>query len=205
MNVAAMSHIALADTIAATAAIVAFWNCDWPSPWECMSVERLAAIVTTMSLAIAPGLYFARRLHSDMTEGQRAAASLYMELRDTLQGLDTNKHQDLRVVRIQDQPVYFMSRLFNHDVYDSLGNLGKTTFIDPRIHQDTQDVFQRVKGHNIALKKIREMQESNIEPSHAHHLYHKLEESEHALLDSIPEVMRKLKEKYPISDIVKTD
>ena len=57
----------------------------------------------------------------------------------------------------------------------------------------------------MALKKIREMQESNIEPSHAHHLYHKLEESEHALLDSIPEVMHKLEEKYPISDIVETD
>lgn len=185
--------------------IVAFWNCDWPSPWECTSVERVAAIVTTMSLAIAPCLYFARRLHSDMTEGQRAAASLHMELRDTLQGLDTNKHQDLRVVRIQDQPVCFMSRLFNHGVYDSLANSNKTTFIDPRIQQGTQDVFQRVKDHNMALKKIREMQESNIEPSHAHHLYHKLEESEHALLDSIPEVMHKLEEKYPISDIVETD
>lgn len=57
----------------------------------------------------------------------------------------------------------------------------------------------------MALKKIREMQESNIEPSHAHHLYHKLEESEHALLDSMPEVMRKLEEKHPISDIVETD
>lgn len=96
-----------------------------------------------------------------------------------------------------------MSRLLNHDVYDSLVNSGKITFIDAEIQQAVQDVFQRVKDHNMALKRVREMQESGTEPSRAYHLYYKLEESEHARLDSIPQVMRTLEERYALQDAVK--
>lgn len=179
-------------------AILLSWNCPRPSPWDCFSVERVAAIVATLSLTISPGLYFMRRLHSDMTERQMASRSVYMELRDTLHGLDPNKHPHLRVVSILNRPVYFMSRLLNHDIYDSLVNSGKITFIDIELQQSIQDVFQHVKDHNMALRKVREMQESGVEPFHAYHLYRKLEESERSLLHNIPLIMAKLKEKYSI-------
>ena len=207
MNTIVMFRMISIGTVGATAiavaAILMSWDCAEPSPWECATTEKIAAIVTTLSLTIAPCLYFARRLHYDMTEGQRASMSLYMELQDTIQGLDSNKHPDLRVVSIQDRPVYFMSRLLNHDVYDSLVNSGKITFIDVELQQSIQDVFQRVKDHNMALRNIRVMQESNMTPSSAYHLYRRLEDLEHVLLDNIPRIMQDLEKKYTIPDSVK--
>ena len=166
---------------------------------ECVPVERLAAAVTVISLTLAPVIYFVKRMHSDKAEKQRASTALHMELEDTLDGLDPTKHQNLRTVAIQGHAVYFMSRMLNHDIYDSLVNSGKITFIDVELQQRVQDVYQRLKDHNMALKKVREMEENSADFDRAHHLYLKLEDSEYKLVASIPAVIRKL-EKHSMQD-----
>lgn len=179
--------------------IAVLWDCPHPSSFACiMSVERLAAVVTTFSLTLAPIMYFVKQRHSDKTESQRVAAALYGELDNALSGLDPDKHTDLRAVDIRGRTIYFMSRLFNHDIYDSLVNSGKITFVDAKIQQDVQDVFQHIRDHNGALVRIREMEESGRDHSRAHHLYLKLGDSERVLLNSIPAVMRNLKETYSV-------
>lgn len=209
MNATTLHRAVVVVTIASTAiavlSMLLSWHCPGHIPWPCLSVERVAAVVATLSLTVSPGLYFMRRLHSDLEESQRASVSLYMEMRDTLYGLDPSNHPDLRVVSIENRPVYFMSRMLNHGVYDSLVNSGKITFIDPDLQQAIQKLFQHVKDHNMALQKVREMQESNVEPFRSYHLYRKLEESEQSLLYNIPLILRKIEEKYPVADAVKAD
>ena len=181
-------------------AIALFWDCPHSSPFGCiMSVERLAAVVTTFSLTLAPIMYFVKQRHSDKTESQRVAAALYGELDNALGGLDPDRHPDLRAVDIRGRTIYFMSRLFNHDIYDSLVNSGKITFVDVKLQQDVQDVFQHIKDHNGALVRIRKMEETGRDHSRAYHSYLKLGDSERVLLDSIPAVMSKLKETHSVS------
>ena len=86
-------------------------------------------------------MYFAKRLHSDRMEAQRAATALYAELGDALNALDPRKHPNLRAARIGGETIHFTSRLLNHDIYDSLVNSGKITFLEIDIQQHIQDVF----------------------------------------------------------------
>ena len=190
---------ALLAALGAAALVAILWDCGDPAAWRCSTVEKIAAAVTIASLIMAPGLYFAKRLHSDKTEGERAATAVYMELADARDGLDPGRYRDLRVAELSDQTrAYFMSRLLNHDIYDSLVNSGKITFIAAGIQQDIQDVFQRVKDHNALLRKLRKMQEAGGGQPHAHHLYRSLWVTDDVLLDILPEAMRKIEAEYAI-------
>ena len=199
---------ALLAALGAAALVAILWDCDDPAAWRCSTVEKIAAAVTIASLIMAPGLYFAKRLHSDKTEGERAATAVYMELADARDGLDPGKYRDLRVAELSDQTrAYFMSRLLNHDMYDSLVNSGKITFIAAGIQQDIQDVFQRIKDHNALLRKVRKMQEAgggqpHAHP-HAHHLYRSLGITDDALLGRLPETMRMIEAEYAMPGAAK--
>ena len=194
---------AMAAVVLAT--VVAFWGCPHPSSLACVTVERQAAVVTVFTLTLAPVVYFAKRLHSDKMKGRRASIGLYAELGDALNGLDPKKHSDLRVVDAQGKTVHFTSRMFNHDIYDSLVYSGEITFVDVEFQQDIQDVFQDIKEHNMVLIKIREMEESGAAFSLAWRFYQTLEETEQDLLANIPVVMSMLEERYPMPAGVKTE
>lgn len=178
--------------------MVAFWDCPHSSAFACVSVERQAAAVTVLTLTLAPVVYFAKHIYSDKMKGRRASISLYAELSDALNGLDPSKHHDLRVVDVGGKAVHFTSRVFNHDIYDSLVNSGKITFVDIELQQYVQDVFQDLKDHNMALLKVREMEESGASFSLAQELYRTLGDSEQDLLVKIPDILSKIEERYTI-------
>lgn len=50
--------------------------------------------------------------------------------------------------------------MLNHDFYDSLVFSGRINFLPTPIQQQTQDIFQKIKDHNLFLKKIREIEYS---------------------------------------------
>lgn len=185
---------AMAAVVLAT--VVAFWGCPHPSSLACVTVERQAAVVTVFTLTLAPVVYFAKRLHSDTMKGRRASMGLYAELGDALNGLDPSKHPTLRVVDVQGKTVHFTSRMFNHNIYDSLVNSSDITFLEIKHQQYVQDVYQEIKDHNMALIKIRKMEESGADFSLARRLYQTLENSERELLDTIPVAMSMLEEKH---------
>lgn len=195
---------ALLAALGAAALAAVIWGCGDPAAWWFPTVEETAAIVTIASLTISPVLYFAKRWHSDKTEGKRAATAIYMELADARDGLDPGRYRDLRVAELSDQTrAYFMSRLLNHDIYDSLVNSGKITFIAAGLQQDIQDVFQRVKDHNALLRKVRKMQEAGGGQPHAHHLYRSLGITDDALLGRLPETMRMIEAEYAMPGAAK--
>lgn len=188
--------------VATLAAVI--WSCSDPAAWKSPTVEEIAAVVTIASLTISPGVYFAKRWHSDKTEGERAATAVYMELADARDGLDPDRYRDLRVAELSDQTrAYFMSRLLNHDIYDSLVNSGKITFIAAGLQQDIQDVFQRIKDHNALLRKVRKMQEAGGGQPCAHHLYRNLGITDDALLGRLPETMRMIEAEYAMPGAAK--
>ena len=191
-------------TLVAVASIVVFWSCVDSAVWNCSTVEKIAAVVTISSLMLSPGYYFVKRWHSDKTKGERAATAVYMEMVDAHSSLDTGKHQELRVVELPDQTkAHFMSRLLNHDIYDSLVSSGKITFIAAGLQQDIQDVFQHVKDHNALLRKVRKMQETGGEHPRALHLYRSLGDSDDALRRSLPKAMRKIEAEYAMPGAAK--
>lgn len=193
---------AMAAVVLAT--MVAFWDCAPSSSLACVPVERQAAVVTVFTLTLAPVVYFAKRLHSDKMKGRRASIGLYAELGYALNGLNSNRDQTLRAVDVEGKTVYFTSRTFNHDIYDSLVNSGEITFVDIKLQQYVQNVFQDIKHHNAILLKIREMEESGVDFSLASPLYRTLEETEQDLLANIPVVMSMLEESYPMPAGAKT-
>ena len=197
----------MAGAVAAVvlATMVAFWDCTPSSSLACVPVERQAAAVTVFTLTLAPVVYFAKRLHSDKTRGRRASIGLYAELGDAYHGLEPNNHSDLRAVDVQGKTVCFTSRMFNHDIYDSLVHFGEIIFVDVEFQQDIQDVFQDIKEHNMVLLKIREMEESGVDFSLAWRFYRTLEETEQDLLANIPVVMSMLEERYPMPAGAKTE
>ncbi len=196
--------VAGATAAVVLASLVAFWDCPDSSSLACVTIERLAAVVTVFTLTLAPVVYFAKRLHSDTMKGRRASVSLYAELADALNGLDPNKHSNLRAVDVRGKTVHFTNRVFNHDIYDSLVNSGEITFLEIEHQQYVQDVFQEIKDHNIILIKIRKMEESGEDFSLAEQLYQTLENSERELLDAIPIAMSMLEEKHPMPAGAKT-
>ena len=90
--------------------------------FDYMTIESFASLVTIVAIGISAGKYFFDR-HKDR---KQASKNLYLELKDTLESLDGQKHlDDAYMVKIKDsnqndKEAYFINRDFNHDVYDSL-------------------------------------------------------------------------------------
>ena len=163
-----------------------------------------ASLVTIISLAVAPVVYFAQKWHGGSSERKRASKNLFVELNDALDGLDETKHTDLKKVTLQDgSEVYFMNRALNHDFYDSLISSGNINFLKPELQQPIQDIFQRIKDHNFFLRKVRDI-EDYTNPnedifSKTSRYYKILGDSEIILLEKIPKIKEKLKHEFKIN------
>jgi len=171
------------------------------------ALNNWASLVTIISLVVAPIVYFVQRWHSDSSERKRASKNLFVELNDALDGLDETVHNDLKMVTLSDgSKVYFMNRALNHDFYDSLISSGKINFLKPELQQPIQDVFQRIKDHNLFIRKIREI-EDNTKPdedisSRTNRYYKILNDTETVLLDEIPKIKEKLKNEFKINSSI---
>lgn len=171
------------------------------------ALNNWASLVTIISLAVAPIVYFVQKWHKDSSERKRASKNLFVELNDALDGLDVKKHPDLKKVTLTDKTeAYFMNRALNHDFYDSLISSGKINFLKPELQQPIQDVFQRIKDHNAFLRKIREI-EDKTEPaedisSKTDRYYKMLNDIETTLLDEIPQIKEKLKNEFKLDSSI---
>ena len=92
--------------------------------------DRLAQIITSIAIVIAPFVYFLKASHNENSERTRASRNLYDELDNTLNALDEKVHpNDFKLVDFEaEKKYYFMNRMLNHDFYDSLIFSGKINF-----------------------------------------------------------------------------
>lgn len=92
---------------------------------------RLAPFITSVTVALAPFVYFLKVKHNENSERTRASRNLYAELDNTLDALDEKSYPDnLKMVEFEGgQKYYFMNRMLNHDFYDSLVFSGGINFL----------------------------------------------------------------------------
>ena len=132
-----------------------FWKYLWCG--DCLA--EWASFVTILSLGIAPLWYMLRKETDRRGEVTTVSTGIYMELSDARDGLDDDRHADLRAVKLSNgETARFMSRMFNHDIYDSLIHSGKISAVRAEHQQHVQDVFQMIKDHSASLKKIRNVE-----------------------------------------------
>ncbi len=168
-------------------------------------ISRLAVIASASTLIIAPIVYFWKIIHDERNERKRASKNIHIELEDALDGLDYYKHKiDFKDVRLKSGiTVKFMNRALNHDFYDSLVFSGKINFLPPEIQQSVQDTFQRIKDHNLYIRKIRDMEDNAKKDEDiswkTERYYEMLDETEIILLDEIPKIKEKLKKEFNIN------
>ena len=168
--------------------------------------ENFALLMTSISVALAPFVYFLKTKHKENSERTRASQNLYTELDNTLKALDEKAHPDnFKVVEFEDgKKYYFINRMLNHDFYDSLVFSGKINFLQSNIQQLTQDVFQLIKDHNSFIKRIRYIEDSvdsdEAVLSKTRRYYEALHRTEAELLAerSIPLLKTKLKKEFKI-------
>ena len=123
--------------------------------WADEYISKWASMFAIISFGLAPAWYFWTKHQNEQDERSKASKNLYIELDDALDGLNEDKHPDLKKVEINDSEFYFMNRALNHDFYDSLVFSGKITFLRPELLQPLQDTFQRIKDHNFYIRQIR--------------------------------------------------
>lgn len=176
--------------------------------WEGEFLGKWASLVTILSLVGIPFAYFANQDKKDKEKKQdakdertRASRNLYGELKDALDALDDDKHQeDSTKVSIKGKKdVYFMNRFMNHDVYDSLISSGKINFLKYELQQEVQDIFKQIKYHNHYLTYIKEFQdvkENKSVEEFTYRYYALMESYELSLLIEIPDMMKKLHEEF---------
>lgn len=157
--------------------------------------------MTLFSLGIAPLWYLLRKEMSRRSEIATITTGLYLELADARDGLDDDKHGDLKAVNLADgTKIRFMNRMFSHDIYDSLIYSGRINAVKAEFQQQIQDVFQLIKDHNSTLRSIRDI-ETGAKDSNLYAQYYKhLDETDSALRIRIPALMDVLKKAYGIPD-----
>lgn len=128
--------------------------------------DRLAPFIASVTVALAPFVYFLKTKHNENSERTRASRNLYAELDNTLGALDEKSHPDnFKVVEFEDgKECYFMNRMLNHDFYDSLVFSGRINFLPTEIQQQTQDAFQLIKDHNSFIRSIRDSKTGRVRP-----------------------------------------
>ena len=168
--------------------------------------DMLAPLITSVTVVLAPFVYFLKTKHSEYSERTRASRNLYIELNNTLDALDEKSYPDsFSVVEFEGgQKYYFMNRMLNHDFYDSLVFSGKINFLPTEIQQKTQDAFQLIKDHNSFIRSIRNI-EDRAGPdedinSKTKRYYKELDRVEADLLDKngIPLLKTKLEKEFKI-------
>lgn len=86
-----------------------------------------------------------------------------------------------------------MSRIFNHDFYDSLVSSGKINFVDRSIQQPIQDVYHHIRDHNTYLQKIRDLENETDDVTQVERYYKLLDHIELVLKSTIPPAIEKLR------------
>jgi len=167
--------------------------------WSLMNWSSLLLIV---GVAIGPLLFYYRKWDHEASERKRASKNLFLELNDALDGLDENKH-NLKEVILQDgSKAYYMNRGLNHDFYDSLLSSGNISFLKPELQQTIQDSFQKIKDHNLYLRKIIDIADNSKPGEDLLPKYSKyfkiLDIIEIDLLKEIPKIKEKLKHEFKI-------
>lgn len=166
--------------------------------WCSDCLAEWASIVTLFSLGIAPLWYLLRREMDRRTEMATVSTGLYLELADAHDGLDEDKHHDLIAARMSDgTSAFFMNRMFNHDMYDSLIHSGRINAVRAEFQQQVQDVFQLIKDHNASLRKIRDL-EASREGSVPEEYYRHIGRTDSDMRERIPALMGVLRGVYRI-------
>lgn len=166
------------------------------------ALAESAPLIAVYSLVMAPIGYFLKKRLDEKDERTRASQNLYTELNDTLNALDDDVPERLRMVKFKNARYLFVNRMLNHDFYDSLIFSGKINFLSVGVQQQTQDIFQKIKDHNIFLMKIKNMEENLCQTDdigqQIQRYYAALERTEGELVREIPKLKNKLKEEFKI-------
>ena len=178
------------------------------------TINILASLATIATVLVSAIKYFKAR----NDDKKRASRNLYLELKDTLESLEYKGHEDEfyhveikipekkdgKYVGEKDFTAYFMNRDLNHDFYDSLIFSGQINFLEPKLQQQVQDTFKRIKNHNKYLhitKNMGEEDENNTIPRKSYSYYHLLDKDECRLKEEIPEIMKQLQEYFDIKQM----
>lgn len=167
---------------------------QWEYLWEGEYLGKWASLVAIYSLGIAPLWYFLKKKLDGRMERRTASVGIMAELANAADGLDENKHGDLKAATlVAGQKVHFMNRMLSHGTYDSLVMSGKIIVIKVNLQQPIHDVFQIIKDRNGFLQKIRAMEETGDRQSSADRYYLQLGKAEERLLSSIPPLLDDLR------------
>ena len=175
------------------------WDFMWDSE---ESLNRWAAALTILSVGTAPPGYFWKKRQDNIDKRTQASKNLYMELTDTWESLDRKRYEgDAGSFQPTDgsKEIFFMSRKFNHDFYDSLIFSGYINFLRPELQQQVQNIFRQIKTHNKYLDLVGTLQdedESNKIPQKTYKYYRWMDTNEVKLEKDIPIILEKLKKTF---------
>ena len=174
------------------------------------ALVNIASVATIVLFGLGLMSYRANSKRIERETGRRmaeerkmASTNIYIELRDTLDGLNRDTHpEDALSFGTKDgQNMFFVNRIFNHDFYDSLICSGRISFLKPDLQQKIRDVFKNIKEHNEVLKvtaKTRDEFGDKIPPK-AYEYYMWMDGCEQRLMEVIPEIQEELKKDFGVS------
>lgn len=175
----------------------------WDYIWEDEYVGKWAAVITILSVGIAPAWYFWTKYQNEKDKRKQASKNLHTELIDTLESLDREKYSDeADSFHTNDgREIFYMNRNFNHDFYDSLIFSGNINFLRPELQQQVQNIFNQIKTHNDYLdlcKKIQDDEGTEAIPEKTYRYYTWMDENEVKLEKDIPIMLKKLEKDFNI-------
>lgn len=121
--------------------------------------------------------------------------NLINELKDTLNGLDYEKHKiNIHTFYQGEEEVKWMGRLFNHAYWDSLVFSGRLDELYSPLIQPIQDIFNIIKDHNHYLSHVNLIQSKSQEEFPVElNMYCKwMHKHEKTLLEDIPKMIKTL-------------
>ena len=173
---------------------------QWDYLWDGEYLGKWASLVAIYSLGFTPLWYFLKKKLDGRRERRTASIGAMAELANAVDGLDEEKHGDLKVATLaMGQKVHFMNRMLNHGTYDSLVMSGKIIAIKADLQQPIHDIFQVIKDRNSFLQKIRDMEEAGGRQSSADRYYQLLSQAEGRLLNGIPPLLDDLRKECGLS------
>lgn len=175
----------------------------WEYMWDGRFLSKWASLIAIISFGIAPVWYFWTKNHDERAKRKRASKSLHTELIDTLESLDREKYskEACSLVTNDNREIFFMSRKFNHDFYDSLIFSGHINFLRPELQQQVQNIFRQIKTHNKYLDLVGELQDEDKSgkiPEKTYKYYEWMDKNEVKLEKDIPIMLKKLEKDFNI-------
>lgn len=176
----------------------------WPYMWEGEFLGKWSSVVTILSLVGVPVAYFVRQYEKEqemakmeVVEKARASKNLRGELLDTLEAIKGKEFpDDLIDLKVGDTTITFMNRFLNHDIYDSLVFSGGIKFLDYKIQQKIQDIFNIIKHHNRYLRFTIENRGPDGRVSEIVLRYYELlDKYEKQMLEKIPPMIEYLRDR----------